>query len=959
MPYDSPRPSSQPPGSTGQAVAKDNLITLDLMAVLPAGSDIENRKGEKVSPFADVAQGATDAAQSALESQQSATASAQSALDAQLAADNASTTSNFLGNWVDLTGAQLKGVVAHNGERWQLLVDVADITLTEPSTSNSDYLIIFSDLGAIARSLNVTGGEVIYSADSVTVLDNVLYIYDATAQIIYITPELDGAGETIVSVVGDQLQTNTTLYTMIKLESGRDYAETAINESANVKIYPEAIEKTLTTGAQTDNVSIGIDSLRVDSAILQAWNNNFNSLAHVLSNISTNAFNGYDVTTDQGVFEFVSLDVKRQRNALDINGYNVLGNGTDESDKLAKIESDWPNRNINLINKDVTVLAVPTGCVFKNGYFVVDNADQGQRVFYPQNETLKRSVLQLETGDAYSSWPQDSGSCYNGVLLASYNIATDHTNDDGHHVVATSQDGGKSIVSHENLFQSSLGDRLCFSAGVINGQEMRIVNKAQTDHNLSGRRRYEQVKYSDMRITSSNNLIVIRRSGLGVKPGDRFKVLEWAGGNVGGINIEGQTFTVGAVFSSNFNAVASGMTSGSDITAYAKIEFLQDDFVEMKYDGGQSLGDLLIAAPGGPTSPPTLIHSMSLYDSTSTNGNIVIGMHGGGLSGPRIAILSNLFSLSTTASPVVSVRSIGGLTQGVEPTITYDPASQDSMGFIRSQGAGYGIRFWRANGSDIENAVTQENDNHDFATLSPIPCRVAGSDLYFCFSGTRDIGAPVGGITHKRGNVALYFGVCKLSETGDIWENSRIIKVRDLYFSDMNNSTSTNAVGVPSMAYDDQRDFMHLIYSTEQRPLRGDFDGHPKIEIMTIPLSEPENDIETSTQRLVDINRGKYLGAYGGAGGKQIGNMDIVRDSEGIYSLSFTDDKGNAVTERSEFYVPIVSVNSTNPRMCTHSDKTESGFKVHTFLSTGTPTDVDFTVFVDVFEDFVRDNWRN
>ena len=64
-----------------------------------------------------------------------------------------------------------------------------------------------TELEAIARSLNVLDSQVIYSTDTTTVLDNVLYIYDQSAQITYSIPVLNGTGETIISLTSNKLTT--------------------------------------------------------------------------------------------------------------------------------------------------------------------------------------------------------------------------------------------------------------------------------------------------------------------------------------------------------------------------------------------------------------------------------------------------------------------------------------------------------------------------------------------------------------------------------------------------------------------------------------------------------------------------------------------------------------------------------------------------------------------------------
>ena len=66
-----------------------------------------------------------------------------SADTAQQAAEAAAGSANFQGEWSTLTGAALKGVsVANFGRIWLLLVNLADVTLSEPSDTNSDCLLL-------------------------------------------------------------------------------------------------------------------------------------------------------------------------------------------------------------------------------------------------------------------------------------------------------------------------------------------------------------------------------------------------------------------------------------------------------------------------------------------------------------------------------------------------------------------------------------------------------------------------------------------------------------------------------------------------------------------------------------------------------------------------------------------------------------------------------------------------
>ena len=49
---------------------------------------------------------------------------------------------NFKGNWSDLTGSlAVPASVFHNGEYWNLVNALADVTTSEPSEANSDWIL--------------------------------------------------------------------------------------------------------------------------------------------------------------------------------------------------------------------------------------------------------------------------------------------------------------------------------------------------------------------------------------------------------------------------------------------------------------------------------------------------------------------------------------------------------------------------------------------------------------------------------------------------------------------------------------------------------------------------------------------------------------------------------------------------------------------------------------------------
>ena len=90
------------------------------------------------------------------------------------------------------------------------------------------------ELKSIARSLNVLDSEVIYSTDTITVLDNVFYIYDPVNQKIWSKPVSVGVGETILSVVGNVLTTSADTYTLVTInKSGVEFEVIADIDNEN------------------------------------------------------------------------------------------------------------------------------------------------------------------------------------------------------------------------------------------------------------------------------------------------------------------------------------------------------------------------------------------------------------------------------------------------------------------------------------------------------------------------------------------------------------------------------------------------------------------------------------------------------------------------------------------------------------------------------------------------------
>ena len=111
-----------------------------------------------------------------------------SSLSAEQSAFTASSAANIKGKWANLSGAYSPpSSVEHNGLVWILLVSLSDITLSEPSTSNSDWLLngsisksyILSDsdllLPSVINEINATQSNPLPLASSVPA-NNILQI---------------------------------------------------------------------------------------------------------------------------------------------------------------------------------------------------------------------------------------------------------------------------------------------------------------------------------------------------------------------------------------------------------------------------------------------------------------------------------------------------------------------------------------------------------------------------------------------------------------------------------------------------------------------------------------------------------------------------------------------------------------------------------------------------------------
>lgn len=140
------------------------------IGALPGFRTAVNSAGAFVQQTASDLSGAQAAAESARDQAQGyANSAANSSTNASGAANNANiyaqlaaSSANFKGEWGDLTGGLIvPSSVFHDGVYWQLLIDVADVTLSEPGVSGDWAAIDVEQITAwtaISTSTTLTAG---------------------------------------------------------------------------------------------------------------------------------------------------------------------------------------------------------------------------------------------------------------------------------------------------------------------------------------------------------------------------------------------------------------------------------------------------------------------------------------------------------------------------------------------------------------------------------------------------------------------------------------------------------------------------------------------------------------------------------------------------------------------------------------------------------------------------------
>ena len=237
-------------------------------------------------------------------------------LSTQAAANAASGAVNYEGDWATATGAATQGhSYSHNGSEWTLLVDLDDITTSEPSSSNGDWRRV-ADVERYANWSTLSGAK------------NAGLMVDHNGQTWILKQDVEDI--TAVEPTAENVAAGVWVDTIDELK--------AVAIANGVTVDKVAF---LQTGVSL-TASILYDA--ASGLTLIAWDNL--TTPYIITSYTANNYSGYDVVTDQDTFEFVTPDVLELRNggacwavqryqSTDIRGWGcVVNNSFDNSPNL-------------------------------------------------------------------------------------------------------------------------------------------------------------------------------------------------------------------------------------------------------------------------------------------------------------------------------------------------------------------------------------------------------------------------------------------------------------------------------------------------------------------------------------------------------------------------------------------------------------------------------------------------
>lgn len=212
-------------------------------------------------------------------------------------------TANFKGSWGDLTGALNKpSSVENNGSVWLLLNNLADVTLSEPSLSNPDWVIAYATPNISSVTVELTANTNGITAGNVVELvstggQNVQNIYHCEAPTIGSLVTLDGTNDIAPLAISSM---SSTTGIVVLHEGFSPYFKTAKIVSGN----PPTLSAFSSMPSNSNFTSFSVSRLNDSNIAISGFNATSSNIGtFIISDNGTNApvIGGYAAITGTNV----------------------------------------------------------------------------------------------------------------------------------------------------------------------------------------------------------------------------------------------------------------------------------------------------------------------------------------------------------------------------------------------------------------------------------------------------------------------------------------------------------------------------------------------------------------------------------------------------------------------------------------------------------------------------------
>lgn len=535
----------------------------------------------------------------------------------------------------------------------------------------------------------------------------------------------------------------------------------------------------------------------------------------------------------EGKLDGLTDDFVASGGGISIASFGIIPENSPEDNDAALVElGSFPPAIFDMMQGVIPVTAPPKVTSFENGgWNVIGGAGDASTVdlVYPAPRTFDAITKQISGGkSAYEIGSQ--GTAHQTGRALDIEVCTVVHHGDGHYATGTvphmyrkTREGVRFEDDGPIATPADGDDTSCFSAGAYGFLEFAIVRTRGTEqrHELYGRRVFERRHKETVTFTTSeDSSSVVCQLEAGkywdLRVGDVVQISS-VGDAVNGavVNNANGGYVVEAVDAvarsititvTQFTSSIFGVFAGSITRTSVDLTFLKTPWEKvLTLDVGTDW---------------TLCHGMSLWDNAGDL-KLEFATHGTGLSGPKIMTVEGLYS----STPVLSaaIQSIGSLSQGIEAD-QVRLSTGEKVGTVRASNTGLtNARVWYSPTADASDATIWSLTLDAFGG-SPVAVSVDELNdlIIFTITDTRDnAGTP------EQASIPLMIGWQSLSSFKVSGPTFTWWRLDDLFFSDMNSVTTSNAVGLVSTTL--LHGVLYVFYTTESGPIDRDQDGQPRV----------------------------------------------------------------------------------------------------------------------------------